>query len=94
VHAGAVDMFNQNNFHRKIQTTDERTRKNLYKKKQWRPLSKKKKRGKNQRPRNRKACHSVSTALMKSVAGIGTQRAMKSSRKTLHEFTSTDESMH
>jgi hypothetical protein len=39
-------------------------------------------------PRNRKACHSVSTALLKSVAEIGTQSAMKSSKKTLHEFTS------
>jgi hypothetical protein len=28
-----------------------------YKKKQWRPPSKKKKRGKNLSPRNRKACH-------------------------------------
>jgi hypothetical protein len=39
-------------------------------------------------PRKRKACHSVSVALQKSVAKIGTQSAMKSSRKTLHEFTS------
>jgi hypothetical protein len=36
----------------------------VYKKKQWRPPSKKKKRGKNLSPRNRKACHSVSTALL------------------------------
>jgi thymidylate synthase len=35
-----------------------------------------------------KACHSVSTALLKSIAEKGTQSAMKSSRKTLHEFTS------
>jgi hypothetical protein len=48
----------------------------------------KKKRGKNLSPGKRKACHSVSTALLKSVAEIGTQRAMKSSKKTLHEFTS------
>jgi hypothetical protein len=34
-----------------------------------------------------KVCHSVSTALLQSVAEIGTQSAMKSSRKTLHEFT-------
>jgi hypothetical protein len=47
-----------------------------------------KKRGKNLSPRNMKACHSDSTALLKSVAEIGTQSAMKSSRKTLHEFTS------
>jgi hypothetical protein len=36
--------------------------------------------------RNRKACHSISTALPQSVVEIGTQSAMKSSRKTLHEF--------
>jgi hypothetical protein len=59
-----------------------------YKKKQRRPPSKKKKRGKNLSPRNRKTCHSVSTALLKSVSEIGTQSAMKSSRKTLHEFMS------
>jgi hypothetical protein len=59
-----------------------------YKNKQWRPPSKKKKRGKNLSPRSRKACHSVSIALLKSVAEIGTQSAMKSSRKTLHDFTS------
>jgi hypothetical protein len=49
-----------------------------------RPPSKKK-RGKN--PRNRKACHSVSTALLRNAAEIGTQSAMKSSRKTLHQFS-------
>jgi hypothetical protein len=43
-----------------------------YKKKQWRPPSNKKKRGKNLSPRNRKACPSVSTALLKSVTEIGT----------------------
>jgi hypothetical protein len=43
-----------------------------YKKKQWGPPSKKKKRGKNLGPANGKACHSVSTALLKSVAEIGT----------------------
>jgi hypothetical protein len=57
-----------------------------YKKKHLRPPNKKKKRGKNLSPRNRKACHRH--ALLKSVAEIGTQSAMKSSRKTLHEFTS------
>jgi hypothetical protein len=31
-------------------------------------------------PRNKKACHSVSTALLKSVAEIETHGAMKSSR--------------
>jgi hypothetical protein len=49
-----------------------------YKKQQWRPPSKKKKRGKNLSPRNKTACHSVSTALLKSVAEIGAQSAMKS----------------
>jgi hypothetical protein len=41
------------------------TKKNKsYKKKQWRPPSKEKKRGNNPSPRNRKACHSISTALL------------------------------
>jgi hypothetical protein len=35
----------------------------LYKKKQRRPPSKKKKSGNKLSPRNRKACHSISTAL-------------------------------
>jgi hypothetical protein len=43
-----------------------------YKKRLWRPPSLKKKRGKNLSPRNRKACHRVSTALLKGVAEIGT----------------------
>jgi hypothetical protein len=43
---------------------------------------------KNLSPRNRKACHSVNNALLKSVAEIGTHSAMKSSRKTLHKFKS------
>jgi hypothetical protein len=43
---------------------------------------------KNLSPRNKKACHNVSTALLKSVAEIGTHSAMKSNKKTLHEFTS------
>jgi hypothetical protein len=34
-----------------------------------------------------KARHSISTALMQSVAKIGTQSTMKSIRKTLHEFS-------
>jgi Tfp pilus assembly protein FimT len=59
-----------------------------YKKNKWRPPSKKKKRGKNFSQRNMKACHNVSTALLQSVAGIGTQGTVKSSRKTRHEFTS------
>jgi hypothetical protein len=48
----------------------------------------KKKRGKRLSPRNKKACHIISTALMQSVAEIRTQSPMKSSRKTLHELTS------
>jgi hypothetical protein len=58
---------------------------NLLQEKAVKATSEKKKRGKNLSPRNRtKACHSVGTALLKSVAEIGTQSAMKSSRKTLH----------
>jgi hypothetical protein len=38
---------------------------------------------KNLSPRKRKACDSVSTALMESVAEIGTQSTMKSSIKTV-----------
>jgi hypothetical protein len=45
------------------------------------------KRGKNLNPRKRKACHSMSTVLMQSIAEIGTQSAMKSSKKTLHELS-------
>jgi hypothetical protein len=37
--------------------------------------------------RNKKACHSINNALLQSVAGIGTQRTMKSMKKTLHEFS-------
>jgi hypothetical protein len=47
-------------------------------KKQWRPPSKKMKRGKNLSPRNMKACHNVTTALLQSVAEIATQSTMKS----------------
>jgi hypothetical protein len=47
------------------------------KKKQWRLPSKKKNRGKNLSPRNRKACYSVDTAVLKSVAEIGAPSAMK-----------------
>jgi hypothetical protein len=39
-------------------------KKKSYKKKEWRSLGKKKKRGKNLSPRNKKACHSGSTALL------------------------------
>jgi hypothetical protein len=48
----------------------------------------KKEKRKKLSPRNRKACHSVGAALLKSIAEIGTHSAMKSSKKTLHEFTS------
>jgi hypothetical protein len=50
----------------------------LTRKKQWKP-SKNKERDKNLSSRNRNACHSVSTALLQSVAKIGTQSTMKSS---------------
>jgi hypothetical protein len=63
--------------------------KNYYKKKAVEATKQKEeKRKKPKSPRNRKACHSISTALLKSLAEIGTQSAMKSRRKTLHEFTS------
>jgi NACalpha-BTF3-like transcription factor len=42
----------------------------------------------NLSPRNMKACHSVSTALLQSVVDMGTQSTMKSNIKTSHEFTS------
>jgi hypothetical protein len=58
-----------------------------YKKKQWTPSCKKKKRGKNLSPRTRKACHSINTAFMQSATEIGTQSTMKSNMKTLHEFS-------
>jgi hypothetical protein len=48
-------------------------------------IKQKEEKGGKPKPEN-KACHSV--ALLKSVAETGTQSAMKSSRKTLHEFTS------
>jgi hypothetical protein len=60
-------------------------------KKKWKPPSKKEKRGENSiglSPRNMKAYHSNRTALLQSVAEIGSQSTMKSSRKTLHELTS------
>jgi hypothetical protein len=40
----------------------------LTRKKQWRPPSKEKNRGNNLSARNRKACHSISIALLQSVA--------------------------
>jgi hypothetical protein len=51
--------------------------------------AKRRKEEKNQSPRNMKACHSVNTALLQSISEIGTHNStMKSSIKTLHEFTS------
>jgi hypothetical protein len=61
---------------------------NSYKKQHWKPPNKKKKRGKTLGPpRKRKACHNVIIGLWQNVAEIGPQITMKSSRKTLHEFT-------
>jgi hypothetical protein len=50
----------------------------------------KQKEGKREKPnpRKRKACHSIGTALLQSVAEIGTQSTMKSNKNMLHEFTS------
>jgi hypothetical protein len=45
----------------------------------------KEERGENLSPRNRKACHRVSTALLQSLAEIGTQSTMKNNKKTLHD---------
>jgi hypothetical protein len=42
---------------------------------------------KNLSPRNKKACHSINTALMQSVIKIGTKSTTKSSRKKVHEFS-------
>jgi hypothetical protein len=44
---------------------------------------KEKKGGKSLSPRNRKACRSISTALLQSVTKIGTQSTMKGNKKTL-----------
>jgi hypothetical protein len=48
----------------------------------------KEKKRKIPKPRNMKACHTVSTALLQNVAGIETHSTTKNNRKTLHEFTS------
>jgi hypothetical protein len=42
----------------------------------------------NLSPRNMKACHSVNTDLLQSVAEIVTESAMKLNKMTWHEFTS------
>jgi hypothetical protein len=65
--AGGTWLYQNNDYPLAIHNN-----KKSYKKKQWRPPSKKKRRGKNLSPRNRKARHSVSTALLKNVAEIGT----------------------
>jgi hypothetical protein len=69
---------------------NDNTKKYSHKKtRQEKPLSEKEKGGKNPTglsPRNRKACHTISTALLQSVAKIETQSPMESNRKTLHEF--------
>jgi hypothetical protein len=56
-------------------------------KRQHKPPSKNKKRGKNLSPRNRKACHSISISLLHDIAEIRTQSTSKSSTKTLHELS-------
>jgi hypothetical protein len=71
-----------------IESTIDTTYKLFLQEKAVEATKQKDKRGKNLSPRNRKACHSIGTALMKSVAEIGTQSAMKSNRKTLNEFAS------
>jgi hypothetical protein len=57
-----------------------------YKTKKWKPPSKKERRGRNPTrglsPRIRKACHSISTALLQGIAKIEGVSTMKSSRKT------------
>jgi hypothetical protein len=42
----------------------------------------------NLSPRNKKACHNISIALLQSITEIGTQSTMKRSRKTLHVIVS------
>jgi hypothetical protein len=70
-----------------LQTSRFKKLKYSYKKKQHKPPSEKKKRGKKLYPRNTKACHNISTALLKSITEIGTQSTMKSSKKTFHELS-------
>jgi hypothetical protein len=62
----------------------------LLTRKKCKPPSKKEKGGGNPTglsPRNRKACHSINSALVQSVAMIRTQSTMKIYRKALHEFS-------
>jgi hypothetical protein len=56
----------------------------------WKPPSKKEKEGKSAsslRPWNRKACRTISSALLQSIAKIRTQNVIKSSIKTLQDFS-------
>jgi hypothetical protein len=46
-----------------------------------------KNRGKNPRPRNIKACHNITIALLVNIAEMGTQSTLKSIKKTLHEVS-------
>jgi hypothetical protein len=55
----------------------------FYKKRKWKPPSKKEKRAANPTglsPRNKKACDSISTALLQSVAKIRTQSTTQSNK--------------
>jgi hypothetical protein len=62
-------------------------RRYAYKKKQHEPPSKTEEKRKNLSPRNTKACHSIITALLQSIAEIGSHSTIKSKRKTLHELS-------
>jgi hypothetical protein len=54
--------------HKTGNTPQAERKKIVYKKKQWRPPSERKKIGKHLSPSNMKACHSVNISLMQSVA--------------------------
>jgi hypothetical protein len=62
-----------------------------YKKKQWEPTIKRGKGGKHTHtclsPRKKEACHRIGTALLQSIAKIGTQSNIKRRRKTLQKFS-------
>jgi hypothetical protein len=60
----------------------------FYKKKQWRPPSKKEERRKKSKPEEQEGMPQHQHCPPKRNAEIRAQSAMKSSRKTLHEFTS------
>jgi hypothetical protein len=67
------------------------TRKKSIQEKQWKPPVKKDKLRERKSTylslSNMKACHIIGTALMESIANIGIQSTMKSSVKTLQEFS-------